>query len=107
MPSPSLLIARHDTGDEPVLTLQGDLDEETGREVLSVADDLVAAGARRVTVDLRGLVFLDSGGLHALATLDDALRRSGGRATFVAPPPALHRLFAAVGLHDLAFVDPA
>ena len=107
MPTPPLLIAHHVLSGRHVLALRGELDEDTGRDLRGAIDELVAGGTRAVTLDLRGLEYLDSGGLHALAAIDDALGRSGGGASFVAAAPHLHRLFGAVGLQDLAFVDPA
>ena len=78
---------------------------------LATAPELEAALAERngnepVTIDLRGLTFLDSSGLRAILTLDRRLAETGGKLTLVRGAKAVHQVFEIAGLDKkLDFVD--
>ena len=93
--------------DTVLVRLHGELDLETideAQEILAEA----SAGRRGVTLDLRGLHFIDSSGLNLMIQLA-ALARADGFGFSVIPSdsPAVQRLFAATGAERyLAFVEP-
>jgi anti-sigma B factor antagonist len=76
-------------------------------ETLSAALDGMEQGARLV-LDLRGLSFLDSAGLHLLVALDQRAQRDGFQLTLLAPPAPADRAIALCGLDQvLPFAAPA
>ena len=87
---------------------------ETLRTALdaAIADTLHAAlsgietGARLV-LDLRGLSFIDSNGLHLLVALDERAHRDGFQLTLLAPAAPIDRAIQICGLDQvLPFVAP-
>ena len=87
---------------------------ETLRTALdaAIADTLHAAlsgietGARLV-LDLRGLSFIDSNGLHLLVALDERAHRDGFQLTLLAPAAPIDRAIQVCGLDQvLPFVAP-
>jgi len=88
------------------LRLTGELDLETGAQLLEAIATSQVVGAERWVIDCRELVFVDSGGLRALlATAEHA----GGLAslTLVAPRDQLRNLLEAAGLVDAITITPA
>ncbi len=74
----------------------GELDLDTCEEIEQALSIALASEAERVVIDLRGLQFLDSTGLRAIATAcrsDDAERLS-----IVPGPPAVQGVFNVSGL---------
>ena len=62
----------------------------------------------RVVLDLRGLSFIDSTGLHLLAALDERAQRDGFQLTLLAPPAPINRAIQICGLDQiLPFAAPA
>jgi anti-sigma B factor antagonist len=76
--------------------LQSTLDAAIA-ETLSAALDGMENGARLV-LDLRGLSFLDSTGLHLLVALDQRAQRDGFQLTLLAPAAPIDRAIRLCGL---------
>jgi anti-anti-sigma factor len=75
-------------------------------ETLSAALDGMENGARLV-LDLRGLSFIDSNGLHLLVALDQRAERDGFQLTLLAPAPPIDRAIQLCGLDQtLPFAAP-
>ena len=96
---------------------RGELDlatVETLRAALDVAiaETLRAApdgceSAARLRVDLRGLSFIDSSGLHLLVALDQRAQRDGFQLTLLAPAAPIDRAIRLCGLDQaLPFAAP-
>ena len=96
---------------------RGELDlatVETLRAALDVAiaETLRAApdgceSAARLLVDLRGLSFIDSSGLHLLVALDQRAQRDGFQLTLLAPAAPIDRAIRLCGLDQtLPFAAP-
>ena len=69
----------------------------------AIADTLRAAvdsvdGAARLVLDLRGLSFIDSTGLHLLMASDERAKREGLQLTLIAPAPPIDRAIQVCGL---------
>jgi anti-anti-sigma factor len=104
-------------GHVTIVQPRGELDlatVETLRTTLDVAiaETLRAAlggfetGARLV-LDLRGLSFIESTGLHLLVALDQHAQRDGFQLALLAPPAPVDRAIQLCGLdHLLPFVAP-
>lgn len=92
-----------------VLALAGELDLMTTPLVRQALDRIGAQHASRVVIDLRGLSFIDSTGIHLIV---DAHQRLGGHRLPTLEiwrgPDEIHRLFEIVGLDAvLPFVAAA
>ena len=87
-------------------TLRSTLDAAIA-ETLSVGLDGMENGARLV-LDLRGLSFIDSTGLHLLVALDERAQRDGFQLTLLAPAAPIDRTIQLCGLDQtLPFAAPA
>ena len=84
---------------------RGELDVATV-ETLRVALDGIR-GASRLVLDLRGLSFIDSTGLHLLVALHQHAQHEGLQLSLVAPAAPVDRPIQLCGLHtSLPFVAP-
>lgn len=57
--------------DRAVLSLTGELDLAGRGQLVEALAEAEAAGCRQVVVDLRGLDYIDSSGIHALVEADE------------------------------------
>jgi anti-anti-sigma factor len=80
-----------------VLTLGGELDLATV-PLLQEQLDRAGRGRGAVVIDLSGLRFIDSSGLHMLVRAERQLRASGGQLVLVRGPRAVRRVFELTGL---------
>jgi anti-sigma B factor antagonist len=97
-PTPALFEVRR--VDHPlgvVLTLGGELDLATV-PLLQEQLDRAMRGRRAVVVDLSGLRFIDSSGLHMLMRAERQLHATGGRLGLVYGSRAVRRVFELTGL---------
>ena len=78
----------------------GDLDMDTATVLASQLHRAVEGFAGDVTVDLAGVTFLDSVGLHALLRARTALDAVGRQLLLAAPARAATRIFELAGLQD-------
>jgi anti-sigma B factor antagonist len=97
---------------------RGELDlatAETLRSTLAAAIAETLGAARdgmenraRLVLDLRGLSFMDSTGVHLLVALDQRAKRDGFQLTLLAPAAPIDRAIQLCGLDQmLPFVAPA
>lgn len=88
------------------LTVAGELDLATTPQLDEQARQIVANGARELTVDLRKLRFIDSSGLSMLIVLRDRAEAEGWTLRLVRPSaPALAILALTGADENLPFVD--
>jgi anti-sigma B factor antagonist len=86
-------------------TLRSTLDAAIA-ETLHAALSGIETGAR-LLLDLRGLSFIDSNGLHLLMALDERSQRDGFQLTLLAPAAPIDRAIQVCGLDQvLPFVAP-
>jgi anti-sigma B factor antagonist len=84
----------------------GEIDMATVGSVQLVIDECVADGCERVVLDLRGVTFMDSSGLHLVVDADAAARAAGWELLLIEGPPPVQRVFEITGLRDrLPFVE--
>ena len=83
-----------------VVALAGECDL-TGRDELTAALLAAVAQADVVVVDLAGLTFLDSSGVHGLITAHHAARNAGGHVYVVNAAGPVARLLDLTGVGDL------
>jgi len=94
-------------GKATVVAPVGELDMLTVDELEGTLRQTFDRGCRHLVLDLRGLSFLDSQGLHLVKRWSSLAGRSGVTFAVIQGGPAVRRLFEIVGLLDrLPFVDP-
>jgi anti-sigma B factor antagonist len=80
------------SGADTVLHLEGELDISTVPRLNLQLDELVRQeGGGAVTLDLGGLEFVDSTGLHVLLNAQRRLTRQGRSLRVIVPPGAVRR----------------
>jgi anti-sigma B factor antagonist len=90
------------TGGASVARLQGELDLSTANDLESA----LAGSGDDVVLDLRGLEFIDSAGLRAVLSLEQRLRRAGGRLRLVPGPESVQQVFTITGLEARLEFEP-
>lgn len=88
----------------PVVSVVGDVDFSNRRTLAGMIDIAHRVGEPLMFLDLRGLRFIDSAGLHVIVTAHRARRR--GTMLIVRPAPPVARIFGFAGLADhLTFIE--
>jgi anti-anti-sigma factor len=101
-PQPFTVDVQH-RDDVAIVRPHGELDLATVETLRAALDGVEHAG--RLVVDLRGLSFLDSTGLHLLVALHRRARRDGFQLTLVAPAAPVDKAIQVSGLgQTLPFV---
>ncbi|MET0609410.1 MAG: STAS domain-containing protein [Gaiellaceae bacterium] len=91
-----------------LVALRGELDLVTVSKVAEVLDGLQlhAEGVRHLVLDLRGLTFIDSSGLHEIIRQNEFARSNRHNLAVVRGTPAIERLLEMTGVKDhLVLVD--
>jgi anti-anti-sigma factor len=92
--------------DRVVVRLSGELDLGVAAQVAAAVDELLDAGFGRIVIDLSGLSFLDSAGVHASLAARWSAARRGAALSLVRGPREVHRVFQLTGTDSLlAFED--
>ena len=100
----SVEVERH--GDVAIVEARGELDVATVQKLRAILEEIKSAG--RLVLDLRGLSFIDSSGLHMLVGLNQRAQRGGFQLALVAPAPPVDRAIQVSGLGEtLPFVSPS
>jgi anti-anti-sigma factor len=81
------------------IRLHGELDLATTAEVERALGDALEQALNAV-VDLRGLEFMDSAGVHTLVDATTAARRASRRVLVIPGPPPVDALFGLTGTAD-------
>ena len=79
--------------DDIFVALSGDLDIATAADLERTIADAQAGECDSVTIDLRGLEFIDSTGLRVLLAANVAAERLGQRLVLVRGPEPVDRVF--------------
>jgi anti-sigma B factor antagonist len=102
----NLAVHTHTTGRAITLALIGELDLVSSPDLSRAIDDLAGSDLELVIVDLRGLSFMDSAGLHAVIRAQNQVQQAGHRFALVRGPEQVQRLFDLTGVADaLTIVD--
>jgi anti-anti-sigma factor len=80
-----------------LVTLAGECDLNTGRDLRDVLTSEVSRGAQRLIVDLSALAFMDSTGMQVLLSVRAVLAVRGGTLVLVAPQPVVARILELTG----------
>jgi anti-sigma B factor antagonist len=92
--------------DVAIVEPRGELDVATVQTLRAILEEIKSAG--RLVLDLRGLSFIDSSGLHLLVALHQRAQRHGFQLALIAPTPPVDRAIHVSGLgKTLPFVPPS
>jgi anti-sigma B factor antagonist len=80
-----------------LVTLAGECDLHTGRQLRDVLTSEVSRGARRMILDLADLAFMDSTGMQVLLGVRTVLSVRGGTMALVSPQPVVARILELTG----------
>jgi anti-sigma B factor antagonist len=84
---------------------KGEIDMATAPDLEAAIRGLASdSGVRRVLVDLAGVTFLDSSGLHVLCKATNAAQLDGFDFGVMRPPDHIRRLFAVSGVNQIVSV---
>jgi anti-sigma B factor antagonist len=83
------------------VSLQGELDLASSRQMEERFASIDQQGPSRVTIDLGGLVFMDSSGLRVLLLADARAREHGYELVLLPGPEPVQRVFEMTGALDL------
>ena len=81
--------------------LAGELDMATAAQLRDELLRLCSDGAKMVTVDMTGLVFIDSTGLSVLISALKDLRQQGGDMALRSPTPGTRKVLEITGLTEV------
>ncbi len=95
-----LQLATRREGDAAVISVGGDVDNDTAPQLREAIATAFGDSARRVVVDLSKTEFLDSSGLGALVGASKE-HSGGGELTLVCPRPQLRKLFQISRLDEI------
>lgn len=93
-------VRTHTTERAQTLVLSGELDLISSPALERALVDAAASGAELIIVDLRGLEFMDSTGLHALVKAQHRTEEMGRRFALVRGGDSVQRLFQLTGVID-------
>jgi anti-sigma B factor antagonist len=93
--------------DRVVVRVIGELDFGVAPQVAAAVDDLLDVGFARIVIDLRGLSFLDSAGVHTLVSAHRSADQRGCALTLVRGPGEVHRVFELTATESLVTFDDA
>lgn len=87
-----------------VLRLEGDLDAQTGPELIDKTTDLIANGNTRILLDLSRIRYMGSAGLLAMHTIDKRLKETqSGQLKLLNPSAPVRKVLNV--LQDTTFFD--
>ena len=98
-PSPGLeLMTRLGGGDTSLVVASGELDFATRDELVNLLTSIEDIGTSGIILDVRGLDFIDSAGLHVLIAAHKRAQVGGWRFQVVCGPGRVWRALALSGL---------
>jgi anti-sigma B factor antagonist len=83
-----------------ILKLTGELDIASAPELQSAVVRVCASSTRAITLDLRGVIFMDSSGLAAIIAANKLCQHLAYEFRLIPGPPAVQRVFELTGMLD-------
>lgn len=88
-------------GDATILELTGRIDSVTSPRLTERLEALVAAGSRRLVIDLAGVDYISSAGLRSFMIGGRKAKQAGGGLELCRPSPSAHRVLDLARIGDL------
>ncbi len=98
-----LTIRSERQGSTHVVAVVGELDLVTVQRVDDELRAVEATDAQQIILDLAGLTFIDSSGVHLIARAEERCRTTAKRLVLRPGPPQIQRVFALAGADTLPF----
>jgi anti-sigma B factor antagonist len=90
-----------------VVAPRGELDVGSAPDLAEQLGEVLQAGFARIVIDLRGITFMDSTGLHVVLDAHTASRHAGVDLALIQGPSAVQRLFELTGTTTaMSFIEP-
>ena len=86
------------TGGSWSVVVRGEIDMQTASQLERALDDVIAADARLVTIDLEQVDFLDSSGLRVILGASNTLSEQDGRLVLEGASAAVERVLELTGV---------
>ena len=99
-------IKTRQAGPVTVVSVTGELDVHTARDLELALGDLISDGQHDVVIDLRELSFLDSTGLSVLVKSLKWAKEAGGGLRVVAADDKINKVFTITGLDSAMSLSP-
>jgi anti-anti-sigma factor len=96
-----LTICSERQGSTHVIAVVGELDLATAQRLEDELRTVEATDVEQVIVDLAGLTFIDSSGVHLIAAAEERCRTTAKRLVLRPGPPQIQRVFALAGADTL------
>jgi anti-anti-sigma factor len=87
-----------DSGETTRIGLEGRLSGATSPQLASVLGEAIAAGSRRILLDLKDLNYISSGGIVTIQSAAARLLSEGGRLQLTGAQPAVRMALELAGL---------
>jgi anti-sigma B factor antagonist len=87
-----------DSGETTRIGLEGRLSGATSPQLASVLGEAIAAGSRRILLDLKDLNYISSGGIVTIQSAAARLLSEGGRLRLTGAQPAVRMALELAGL---------
>ncbi len=98
----ALNIVERRAGSVTLLALSGHLVVDEGdRAFTARVSTVVNSGRVHIVVDLRGITYVDSGGVGALVSMYMLVKRHGGRMALLRPSPRVNRVLRMTRLDNV------
>ena len=88
------------TGTVTVLSLKGELDSSTYKDLQAKADEIINEDTKNILIDMSGLNFIGSAGLRAIHTTSNSTKEKGGSVKLLKPSEASHRVLKTLGFDE-------
>ena len=89
------------TGEEPTITLRGELGFNNVNVIIEAVNGLTDSGITSISVDARELVFMDSTGVSVLVDLARTFVKRGGEVKLIPSSSQLSRILSSCGFSKL------
>jgi anti-anti-sigma factor len=96
-------LTQHRDSDRVLVTVAGELDAATVPQLREMLDAIIATHAGSAVIDLSGVTFMDSTGIHALFDAKTTAKASPLELVLSSPSACVERLTDIVGLRDILF----
>jgi anti-sigma B factor antagonist len=83
-----------------IVALHGELDISVRAQLIAAVDQILAANPLIVAIDLRGLEFMDSSGIHVLVSTGRRCQELGRRFFLIRGDARIEHLLSVSGLDD-------
>jgi anti-sigma B factor antagonist len=105
-PTPLTVAVRH-VGRRTLIEVEGEIDMATAGVLADTIHTATEAGAVELWIDLGGVGFMDSSGLHTLIAARARLTTLNRRMTVICPPGNARRVIDVAGVEALLGVVPS